>query len=194
MLSFDSGDQTVRWTSGNEIAVRWLGDASISGPLQKLGRRPEGRVKAGAIVLLTATDDATAWQQAYEISQRGAALVLIPESPSLASAWSDARRRLPNLPPRIKALPQETGIQEMSMAVVRSAAFATLAGLADGTQLRLEAKLNPVQPGETWNTVGMIAGQRSQPARPSGALLRPHRPLGNEDDQPRQGDLPRRRR
>jgi len=149
----------VRWTHGNEIAVRWLGDASISGPLQKLDPHdPTAAVKAGAVVLLTATDDATAWQQAYDISQRGAALVLIPESPALASAWADARRRLPNLPPRIKALPKETGIQEMSMAVVRRSALEMLAGLADGTPLRLEAKLNPVRPGETWNTVGMVAG------------------------------------
>ena len=36
VLSFDSGGQTVRWTSGNEIAVTWLGDASISGPLRRL--------------------------------------------------------------------------------------------------------------------------------------------------------------
>ena len=159
VLSFESGDRTVRWTHGNEIAVTWLGDASISGPLEKLDARdPTAAVKAGAVVLLTATDDAAAWQQAYEISQRGAALVLVPESPSLASAWSDTRRRLPNLPPRIKALPKETGIQEMSMAVVRSAAFEMLASLADGTPLRLEAKLNPARPGETWNTLGVIAG------------------------------------
>ncbi|MFI5110372.1 MAG: M28 family metallopeptidase [Terriglobales bacterium] len=170
VLSFESGDRTVRWTSGNEIAITWLGDASISGPLQKLGTPdPKTPVKAGAVVLLTATDDATAWQQAYEISQRGAALVLIPESPSLASAWSDARRRLPNLPPRIKALPNEAGIQEMSMVVVRAAAFETLSTLADGTTVRLEAKLNPVQPGETWNTVGMVAG--ADPSRRDQAVL-----------------------
>ena len=170
VLSFDSGGQTVRWTSGNEIAVRWLGDASISGPLQKLDPHdPKAAVEAGAVVLLTATDDATAWQQAYEISQRGAALVLIPESPSLAGAWSDARRRLPNLPPRIKALPKEGGIQEMSMVVVRTAAFKTLSTLADGTTIRLEAKLNPVQPGETWNTVGMVEG--SDPALRDQAVL-----------------------
>jgi aminopeptidase YwaD len=169
VLSFDSGGQTVRWTHGNEIAVTWLGDASISGPLQKLDPHdPKAAVKAGAVVLLTATDDATAWQQAYEISQRGAALVLIRESPALASAWSDARR-LPKLPPRIKALPKQAGIQEMSMAVVRSAAFKTLSGLADGTLLRLEAALNPVRAGETWNTVGMVAG--SDPSRRGQAVL-----------------------
>jgi len=158
-LSFDTGGQAVRWTHGNEIAVTWLGDASISGPLQKLDPHdPKAAVKAGAVVLLTAADDATAWQQAYEISQRGAALVLVPESPSLECSWSDARRRLPNLPPRIKALPKETGIQEMSMVVVRTPAFKTLSTLADGTTIRLEAKLNPVRPGETWNTVGMVEG------------------------------------
>ena len=170
VLSFDSGGQTVRWTSGNEIAVRWLGDASISGPLQKLDPHdPKAAVEAGAVVLLTATDDATAWQQAYEISQRGAALVLILENPSLAGAWSDARRRLPNLPPRIKALPKEAGIQEMNMVVVRTAAFKTLSTLAEGTTIRLEAKLNPVQPGETWNTVGTVAG--SDPALRDQAVL-----------------------
>ncbi len=158
VLSFDTGGQTTRWTNGNQIAVTWLGDASISGPLQKLDPHdPKAQVQAGAVVLLTATDDATAWQQAYDISQRGAALVLVPEGPSLESAWSGARR-LPKLPPRIKALPKEAGIQEMSMVVLRAAAFTTLSALADGTTVRLEAKLNPVQPGETWNTVGMVAG------------------------------------
>ena len=159
VLSFEIGGHAVRWTHGIEIAVSWLGDASISGPLQKLdSQAPEAAVKAGAVVLLTATDDATAWQQAYKVSQQGAALVLVRECPSLSGAWSDARRRLPGLPPRIKALPKRTGLQEMSMAVVRSAAFATLAGLADGTPLRLEAKLNLAVTGETWNTVGMIKG------------------------------------
>ncbi len=91
LLSFESGGQTVRWTNGQEIAVAWLEDASISGPLQKLDPADlKMPVKAGAVVLLTATEDATAWQQAYDISQRGAALVLVPESPSLADAWARA--------------------------------------------------------------------------------------------------------
>jgi len=159
VLSFESGGQTVRWTNGQEIAVAWLGDAWISGPLQKLGpddlKMP---VKAGTVVLLTATQDAAAWQQSYDIPQRGAALVLVPDSPSLADAWARARRRLPPLPPRIKALPSTTSIQEMGVVVVRASAFKALSALADGTTIRLEAKLNPVQQGETWNTVGMIAG------------------------------------
>ncbi len=159
VLSFDSGGQTVRWTHGNEIAVTWLGDASISGPLQKLGPSdPKTQVNAGAVVLLNPTEDATAWRQAYEVSQRGAALVLVLESPSFEGSWSDARRHLPKLPPRIKVLPREAGIQEISMVIVRSTAFKTLAALPDGTSVQLQAKLNPVRPGETWNTVGMIAG------------------------------------
>ncbi len=44
------------------------------------------------------------------------------------------------------------------MVVVRASALQTLAALADGATIRLEAKLNPLQHGETWNTVGMIAG------------------------------------
>jgi len=170
VLSFDSGGQTVRWTHGNEIAVTWLGEASISGPLQKLGPSdPKTQVNAGAVVLLTPTDDATAWRQAYEVSQRGAALVLVLESPSLEGSWSDAQRRLPKLPPRIKILPREAGIQEISMVIVRSAAFKKLAALPDGTPVQLEAKLNPMRPGETWNTVGMIAG--SDPSRRDQAVL-----------------------
>jgi hypothetical protein len=166
----DSGGQTLRWTHGNEIAVTWLGDASISGPLQKLDPSDaKAQVKPGAVVLLTSTGDTTAWQQAYDISQRGAALVLVPDSPSLESAWSGARQRLPKLPPRIKALPRQTGIQEMSMVVVRAAAFETLSMLADGTILRLEAKLNPVRAGETWNTLGMVAG--SDPSRRDEVVL-----------------------
>jgi len=170
VLSFETNGQTVSWTSGNQIAVRWLGDASISGPLQKLDTSdPQAKVKSGAVVLLTSTDEATAWQRAYDISQRGAALVLIPESPSLEDAWSDAQRRLPELPPRIKALPNTAGIQEMSLVVVRAAAFKTLSALADGATIRLEAKLKPVQPGQTWNTVGMVAG--SDPSLRDEAVL-----------------------
>jgi len=145
VLSFDTGGQTVRWSNGHEIAVTWLGEAAISGPLQK--RDPHdatGEVRAGAVILLTSPANASAWRQAYELSQRGAALVLVPESPSLESAWAEAGRRSRNLPPRIKALPKETGIQEMSMVVVRAAAFKTLAALPDGTTVRLEGKLNPV--------------------------------------------------
>ena len=158
VLSFDAAGQSVRWTNGNQIAVTSLGDAPISGPLQKLDPSdPKATVKPGAVALLTSTIDATAWRQAYETSQRGAALVLVPESPSLASAWADTRH-LPKLPPRIQALPKESGIQEMSMIVVHAAEFKTLSTLPEGTTVRLEAKLNPVRPGETWNTLGMIAG------------------------------------
>ena len=154
----ESGDQAVHWTHGHEIAVTWLGDIPISGPLQKLNYDAKAEVKAGAVVLLTPSDEVSAWRQAYEISQRGAALVLVPESPSLEDAWSDARRRLPTLPPRITALPRQAGIQEMSMVAVRAAAFKTLSELPEGTSIRLEAKLKPVQAGETWNTLGRLAG------------------------------------
>lgn len=158
VLSFESGGATVRWTNGNQIAVGWLDDASISGPLQKLDPRdPQAIMKPGAVVLLTSTNDATAWRQAYEISRRGAALVLVPERQSLASVWTSAEH-LPKLPPRIQKLPGKAGIQQMSMVVLRAAAFKTLSALAEGTRVRLEAKLNPGQPGETWNTVGIIAG------------------------------------
>jgi hypothetical protein len=150
VLSFETGGQTVRWASGHEIAVRWLADALISGPLQKLDLSDaQATVKTGAVVLLTPTNNATAWQQAYDVSQRGAALVLVPDSPVFEDVWSSARRRLPKLPPRIRALLSTAGIQEMSMAVVRAAAFKTLSALAEGTTVRLEAKLNPVQQGET---------------------------------------------
>ncbi|HVP51715.1 MAG TPA: M20/M25/M40 family metallo-hydrolase [Terriglobales bacterium] len=170
VLSFEAGGQTVRWTSGKEIAVRWLADASISGPLQKLDPSDaQATVKAGAVVLLTSTDDATAWQHAYDISQRGAALVLVRDGPMFEDAWSSAWRRQPKLPPRIRNLPSTAGIQEMSMAVVRDTAFKTLSALTDGTTIRLEAKLNPVQQGETWNTVGMIKG--ADPGRRDEAVL-----------------------
>jgi len=158
VLTFESGGQAVRWTHGREIAVTWLGDVPIAGPLQKLRYDQKPQVKAGAVVLLTPADDSDAWRQAYEISEDGAALVLVPESPALEGAWWDARRPLPKLPPRITALPREAGIQEMSMVVVRTAAFKTLSALAEGTTIRLDAKLDPVQAGETWNTVGIIGG------------------------------------
>ena len=170
LLTFEAGGQTVRWTSGHEMAVRWLADASISGPLQKLNASDaRGDVKAGAVVLLNAADDATAWQHAYDISQRGAVLVLVRDSPVFEEVWSSTRRRLPKLPPRIKKLPSTAGIQEMSMVVLRDTAFKTLSALSDGTTIRLEAKLNPVQQGETWNTVGMITG--SDPSLHNEAVL-----------------------
>jgi len=159
VLSFEADGRTVHWTSGHEVAVRWLADAAISGPLQKLDPSDaQVEVKAGAVVLLTSTGDAIAWQHAYDISQRGAALVLLRDSPAFEEVWSSARRHLPKLPTRIKSLSSTTGIEEMSVAVVRETAFKTLSALADGTTIRLEAKLNPVQQGETWNSVGMITG------------------------------------
>jgi len=169
VLGFESQGQTVRWTNGHQIAVPVLGDASISGPLQKLDPRdPKAEVKAGAVVLLTSTDYASAWRQAYELSQRGAAMVLVAESPSLESAWDEAARHSPRLPPRIKALPKEAGMTEMSMVVVRTIAVGKLAVLPEGTTIRLEAKLT-VEAGETWNTVGIIPG--SDPSLRDQAVL-----------------------
>lgn len=159
VLSFESGGQTLSWKNGNEIAVSWLGNLLVSAPLQKLDPTdPKAVVKEGAAVLLTSTNDATAWQQAYGISQRGAALVLIPETQSLAGAWTDAQHHTPKLTPRIKRLLAVAGSIEVSMVVVRAAAVKTLSSLGEGTTIRLEARLNPAQPGETWNAVGIIRG------------------------------------
>jgi len=173
VLSFESGGRTVRCLNGHDIAVASLGDASISGPLQK--RDPAdavGAVQLGAVVLFTSPADASAWQQAHELSQRGAALVLVPESPRFESAWAAARRRFPRLPPRIKALPRQGGIFDTSLAVVSSSTFKKLAALPEGTTIRLEAPLK-IEAGETWNTVGMIAG--SDPAlRDEAVLLSAH--------------------
>jgi aminopeptidase YwaD len=158
VLSFESGGETVRWTNGNQIAVNSLAKATISGPLQKFDASdPNAKVKPGAVVLLMSASDATAWHQAYDISQRGAELVLVGETPSLASSMTNALH-LPKLPPRIQRLPSESGIQQISMVVLRGGALKKLAGVHEGTSIRLEAKLNPVQPGATWNTLGMIAG------------------------------------
>ncbi len=173
VLSFESQGQIVHWTNGHEIAVARLGEPAIAGPLQKLNpndsKDAKAEVKPGAVVLFTSPADASAWRQAYELSQRGAALVLVPESPSLESTWDDAARHSPRLPPRIKELPKEAGIAEMSMVVVRTKEVGKLAALPEGTTISLEAKLKPVEAGETWNTVGVIAG--SDPSLRDQAVL-----------------------
>jgi hypothetical protein len=162
VLSFETSAGTTRWTNGKQIAVTWLGAPSISGPLHKLDPAdPKAEVESGAVVLLTSTNEANSWRQAYDTSQRGAALVLVPETASGEDAWSHANH-LPKLPPRIKELTGPASVTETSMAVVRTAACKTLAALPEGTMIRLEATLNPVVPGQTWNTVGMIPG--SDPA------------------------------
>jgi Peptidase family M28 len=173
VLSFESKGQTVRWADGHEIAVASLGDPAIAGPLQKLDpndpKDAKAEVKTGAVVLFTSPADASAWRQAYELSQRGAAMVLVPEGSSLESAWEEAARHSPRLPPRINVLPQQAGIAEMSMVVVRTKEVEKLGALPEGTTISLEAKLKPVEAGETWNTVGMIAG--SDPSLRDEAVL-----------------------
>jgi len=84
--------------------------------------------------------------------------VLVPDGPSFESAWAAAKRRFPRLPPRIQALPRQGGIFDTSLVVVSGSTFKKLAALSDGATIRLEAHLNPVEAGETWNTVGMITG------------------------------------
>lgn len=170
VLSFEGQGQTEHWTNGGEIAVESLTEPEIVGPLQKLDPNDtKAEVKSGAVVLFTSPADVTAWKQAYEFSHRGAALVLVPESPALKSAWDEAARQFPRLPPRIKALPRVSGIAEMSMVVVRNDALEKLTPLPEGTTIRLEARLKPAKPGETWNTVGMIAG--SDPSLRDEAVL-----------------------
>ncbi len=170
VLSFESGDRTVRCLNGYEVAVPLLGNAPISGPLQK--RDPHdatGQVQAGAVVLLTSPAEESIWQQAYELWQRGAALVLVPDSSQFQSAWAAARRDVPRLPPRIKVLPRQAGILGTSMVVVSGSVFKKLTALPDGTTVRLEAQVKPVETGETWNTVGMVAG--SDPSLRDQAVL-----------------------
>jgi len=167
VLSFENKGKAVRWTNGHEIAVARLGEPEIAGPLQKLSPGDaKAEVKPGAVVLLTSSPDAGAWEVAYELSQRGAAMVLVPDSPALGSVWES--NHLPRLPPRIKALPKQAGIAEMSMVVVRESGVKELAALAEGATVHLEAKTT-VQAGETWNALGMIAG--SDPALREQAVL-----------------------
>ena len=170
VLTFESGGRAVRCLNGYDMAVASLGDAPISGPLQK--RDPgdtTSAVPTGAVILLTSPADASAWQQANELAQHNAALVLVPDGPSFESAWAAAKRRFPRLPPRIKTLPRQGSIFDTSLVVVSSSTFKKLAALPDGATVRLEAQLHPTESGETWNTVGMIAG--SDPALRDEAVL-----------------------
>ena len=163
VLSFESQGQIVHWTNGHEIAVARLGEPAIAGPLQKLGSQrsqgPKAEVKPGAVVLFTSPADASAWRQAYELSQRGAALVLVPESPSLESTWDDAATPFPAPAPAHQGIAEGSGHRGNEHGRgPHQARSENWRRCPRERRSRLEAKLKPVEAGETWNTVGMIAG------------------------------------
>ena len=158
VLSFEPpSGPTVRWTHGNEIAVANLSGSAVTGPLQKL--TPDdalAQVKSGAVVLLTASSSSS-WRLAYELSRRGAKMVLAPEDSSFYSTLDESRRRLPKLPPRIKELPRRENTTDLSLVVVRASAVKKLEALPEGVSIRLEAQFK-AENGETWNTLGLIRG------------------------------------
>lgn len=154
----EGAPKLVRWTHGDELAVVSLGRPNVSGPLQKLDSGdPKAQVKPGAVVLLTSTDESRPLQQAYDVANRGAVLVLVPDSPSLGYIWEGASEHLPRIAPRITALPDRQAT-EGTEAVIRESAAKMLLSIPEGTIIHLEAQFKPPRAAETRNVVGVIRG------------------------------------
>jgi Zn-dependent M28 family amino/carboxypeptidase len=86
------------------------------------------------------------------------ALVIALESEAQRTRRQAAAARPLTLPPRILGTPASAAPARATMITVDQATYTTLAALADGTVLTLQAEVKPAQLAHTWNAIGKLKG------------------------------------
>ena len=91
----DTTGQEITWTQGKEIIPMYLGKGNFSGPLQKiqLSDKDKPKVQPGAVVFLTDSNEEKYRQAAFELSEQGAAAVLIPADKRARERWDELYAR-----------------------------------------------------------------------------------------------------
>ena len=150
----------VSWTHGKEMLVLFLGNASFSGPLQKVdlthGARPT--IRKGSTVFLTARSDADVRRVVTELASQGAAAFLIPASEQLRGHWEERAGTLPQLPAELEGVPTVDMGPGFTVVAVNPDAAEVLRDLPEGTVIHLDTNASSPEKSFTWNTIGKISG------------------------------------
>ncbi|MDT7603454.1 MAG: hypothetical protein QOF61_1451 [Acidobacteriota bacterium] len=153
-LTFGTGAAAQKWTHGQEILIARVSAVRATGALQKLGASQSPQ--PGAFVLLGAdavTDPRQLTALARTLWQKGAAAVLVAETPVWRQRWAAGGARLPQLPAA-----SESAGDAGALVVLNSDAYKTIQQASDGTPLTLEGAPGAEQRSYTYNAVGVLRG------------------------------------
>ena len=138
---------------GKEMFVAGLSAARIAAPLQKVKAGAAPAASAGAAVLLP-----EGAPPSLSSPDGPPALVIALEIEQQRTRRQAGGARPLTLPPRILGTPATAVAARSTMITVDQATYATLAALADGTMLTLQAELKPAQLAHTWNAIARLKG------------------------------------
>lgn len=146
---------STTWIHGKEFLALKLGEADVSGPLEKFdpGRSPS--VRPGAFVFVKTSGGQNREQLAFQLVSEGARAVIVSEAKGIGRQLA---LEMPSLPFQVEGGPAGgTGPRMTVLAVTRNGAN-QLASLPDGTMLRLHTRTGRPVETHTWNVVGKITG------------------------------------
>jgi hypothetical protein len=140
-------------THGKEMFVAGLGAARITGALQKVKAGGAPADIAGAAILLPEGAPTS-----LQSPGGPPALVIALETEAQRTRRQAGAARPLTLPPRILGIPAAPAPARATMITVDQATYTTLAALAEGTVLTLQADVKPAQLAHTWNAIGKLKG------------------------------------
>ena len=158
-LRFASGGEEVTWKHGLNFLALHVGQAELSGPLQKIRMGAEPlNVQKGAFVFLTASPDRNQPDKndARSALRAGAAAVIIPVSQYQRKHWQDTGEEL--FLGRLElANPSGTEANDKStILMLDDESTKTIAAVPDGTTIRLISPMDNPQQAATWNVLGQL--------------------------------------
>ena len=156
------------FTYGKDFLSLYLTVTQFSGPLQKVDSdKPEEHFQAGAVALITGSDEAKARNAAYAAFSSGAIAALLPSTAG-DDHFVHGGDNLPKLPPRLEGSggPELGG--NFAMLELSPAALELLRAVSDGTPVQFAAEVSE-EKAHTWNVVGSLRG--SDPALQHAAVL-----------------------
>jgi aminopeptidase YwaD len=141
----------ITWTYGKEFVVTSLASPEVVGPLQKM-TGPATSVQRGAIVFLAEDNQ----EAAAKVALGGAAAVFMRRNMTPAQ-WETQSGRTPAFATRISGLPLASQTRPTIVSLNAEGA-AALAGVENGTQVRIVTAVGELQTSYTYNAVGILPG------------------------------------
>jgi len=170
--------ETVHWTYGKEMLVRYMPTLKFHGPLKRVDSDAADpaslKLERGMVVLVLGKEDEKVRGITQAAMEHGAVAVLVLAPERYRKTWEERAKELPEPPRRIEGDTHPAFGEEYGDIVMLSEdALAQLHDVPDGTTFSFEAEEAPTEKSYTWNAVGKITG--SDPAlRASVVLLTAH--------------------
>jgi len=171
VISPRSGPE-LRFVHGRDVVVAAMAGPRVEGPLQKLEASGGHAARPGAAVFLApGADDGSKVPLRPAIAEaieHGVAIVLTVADAPAKERWDSLAARVPPLPAFLAAF-AEAPVDRPTVILLGAEAARAVAALPEGSRVRVEGELKPMERGSTYNVVGRLPG--SDPRRASEAVL-----------------------